>query len=317
MIRLRKYGGIAVLLLALLLVVQVGVSLFVRTHHMQGYLIGHLERAFGRPVQAGRFSVQVLPIPELDVDAVTIGEDSAFGNEYFLRAEHMTARLRWLGLMRGHFEFGTMSFTRPSLILVRNAEGHWNLERWLPPARPPAVQRAPVNGPQTRAQSTYHLQKIDFDDGRINFKLQDEKRPFAFTGVSGSVEQVSSGRWQLQLEAQPWRSGVALQSAGTLQIRGDIAGTSARLQPARFAVHWSEASLADLLRLFRGQDYGVRGSFTLDAAAQSGVPGAGDDSVGGALQAAGVTNASAGGGAKNLPSDWIFSLEARAARVHR
>ena len=87
-------------------------------------------------MQVGRFSVQILPIPELDVDAVTIGEDPAFGNEYFLRAEHMTARLRWLGLLRGHFEFGTMSFTRPSLILVRNADGHWNLEGWLPPARP-------------------------------------------------------------------------------------------------------------------------------------------------------------------------------------
>ncbi|HKN24887.1 MAG TPA: AsmA family protein [Candidatus Acidoferrum sp.] len=296
MIRLRKYGGIAVLLLALLLVVQVGVSLFVRTRHMQGYLIGHLERAFGRPVQAGRFSVQVLPIPELDVDAVTIGEDSAFGNEYFLRAEHMTARLRWLGLMRGHFEFGTMSFTRPSLILVRNAEGHWNLERWLPPARPPAVQRAPVNGPQTRAQSTYHLQKIDFDDGRINFKLQDEKRPFAFTGVSGSVEQVSSGRWQLQLEAQPWRSGVALQSTGTVQVVGDVAGTSARLQPAQIRLHWDKVSLADLFRLITGNDSGVRGQFALDGSASVGTETSSSDVA---------------------ASMWRIALQARATQIHR
>ena len=136
MIRLRKYGAFTVLLLALLLAVQAGVSLLVRTHRMKGYLIAHLESAFGRPVQVGRFSVQILPIPDLDIEGVTIGEDPAFGNEYFLRAEHMTARLRLLGLLRGHFEFGTMSFTRPSLILVRNAEGHWNLERWLPPARP-------------------------------------------------------------------------------------------------------------------------------------------------------------------------------------
>ena len=244
----------------LLLAVQAGVSLLLRTHRMRGYLVAHLESAFGRPVEAGRFSVQILPIPELDVEAVTIGEDPAFGNEYFLRAEHMTARLRWLGLLRGHFEFGTMSFSRPSLILVRNAD--WALESGRLAA---ARQARGRDGnklllvSQPRAESTYHLQKIDFDEGRINFKLGSEKRPFAFTGVSGSVEQVSSGRWQLQLEAQPWRSGVPLQSTGTLQVMGDVAGTSARLQPAQIRLHWDEVSLADLFRLITGNDSGVRG----------------------------------------------------------
>lgn len=294
MMRVRKYGGIAIVLLTALLAVQAGVSLFVRTHRMRGYLVAHLESAFGRPVQVGRFSVQALPIPELDVDAVTIGEDPGFGNEYFLRAEHMTARLRWLGLLRGHFEFGTMSFSRPSLILVRNADGHWNLERWLPPARTVATQGASTTVAQPRAESTYHLQKIDFDEGRINFKLGDEKRPFAFTGVSGSVEQVSSGRWQLQLEAQPWRSGVPLQSTGTLQVVGDVAGTSARLQPAQIRLHWEKVSLADLFRLITGNDSGVRGQFALDG------------------------NASVGMGAPETPTSiWRFVLQARATQIHR
>jgi AsmA-like protein len=295
MIRFRKYGGIAVLLLAVMLVVQAGVSLLVRTNHMREYLITHLQGAFGRPVQAGRFSVQILPIPELDIDAVTIGEDPAFGNEYFLRADHMTARFRWLGLLRGHFEFGTMSFTRPSLILVRNATGHWNLEGWLPPARAAGASSVATAMPP-RAESTYHLQKIDFDEGRINFKLDDEKLPFAFTDVSGSVEQVSSGRWQLQLEAQPWRSGVPLQSTGTLQVSGYVAGTSARLQPAQIRLHWGKVSLADLFRLITGNDSGVRGEFALDANASIGM----EPSV-----------------ATAVASTWRFGLQARATNIHR
>jgi AsmA family/AsmA-like C-terminal region len=295
MIRLRKYGGIAVLLLALLLALQAGVSLLVRTHRMKEYLIIHLESAFGRPVQAGRFSVQILPIPDLDVEGVTIGEDPAFGNEYFLRAEHMTARLRWLGLLRGHFEFGTMSFTRPSLILVRNVDGHWNLERWLPPARSASAQGSSGASPP-RAESTYHLQKIDFDEGRVNFKSGNEKRPFAFTNVSGSVEQVSSGRWQLQLKAEPWRSGVPLQSTGTLQVVGDVAGTSARLQPAEIHLHWEKVSLADLFRLITGNDSGVRGQFALDGNASVGM----------------------GTAAPDGPfSTWRFALQARATQIHR
>jgi AsmA family/AsmA-like C-terminal region len=284
------------MLLAILLVVQGGVSLLMRTHRVKGYLIAHLESAFGRPVRAERFSMQILPIPELDVEAVTIAEDPVFGKEYFLRAERMDAHIRWMGLLHGRIEFGTMSFTRPSLILVRNAEGRWNLEGWLPPARPAAVTGSSAASVARPAESTHHLQKIDFDDGRINFKEGDEKRPFAFTNVSGSVEQVSPGRWQLRLEAQPWRSGVALQSTGTLQVMGDVAGTSARLQPAQLRLHWGKVSLADLFRLITGNDSGVRGEFDLDGNASLGV-GTSPPEV--------TANA------------WEFALQARAINIHR
>src|SRR6516164_3152466 len=206
MSRFRKYGKVAVVAVALIAVSQAAVALLLKTGRMRGYLVAHLETSFGRPVQVGQFSMRILPIPELNAEGVTIGEDPAFGHEYFLRAERMTARFRWLGLLEGHFEFGTMSLTRPSLILVRTAEGRWNLERWLPPAKPSGAFAAAVAGPQLPSESTHHLQKIEFDDGRINFKQGDEKKAFAFTNVSGNVEQVSPGRWELRLEAQPWRS---------------------------------------------------------------------------------------------------------------
>ena len=296
MSRLRKYGKIAALVLALIVITQVGVSLLVKTRRTRGYLIAHLESSFGRPVQVGQFSMQILPIPELDAEGVTIGEDPAFGHEYFLRAERMTASFRWLGLLRGHFEFGTMSLTRPSLILVRTAEGRWNLERWLPPARPGGAYAAGAAGPQLPAESTHHLQKIEFDDGRINFKQGDEKKPFAFTNVSGAVEQASPGRWELRLEAQPWRSGALLQSTGTLYVRGYVAGTSARLQPAEIQLHWDKVSLADLFRLVTGNDPGVRGAFALDGNASAG---------------------KANPGAESGASQWRFELQARATHVHR
>src|SRR5580700_5195722 len=295
---LRRWWRLALVLAALVVVSQVGVSLLVRTHRVHNYLIEHLEHAFGRPVEVAHFNVSLLPSLRLTAEEVTIGEDPAFGNEYFLRAERLEAGLRWTGLLRGHFEFGTLTLSRASLILVRNGEGRWNLERWLPPAKITAANGSPVYGPQSAATVSNRLNRIDIDDGRINFKLIDEKLPFAFTGVFGAVEQVSSGRWQLQLSAQPWRSGAALQSAGTVIVRGDVAGTSARLQPAEIRVHWDRASLADLLRLFRGRDYGVRGLFALDATAKS------------------------GGGASKDPAnsqlgDWSYTLKARATQIHR
>jgi AsmA family len=292
--QVRKWWKPALVLAAVVVALQAGISLLVRTGSVHAFLVQHLERAFGRPVEVAHFNVSLLPSPRLDADQITIGEDPAFGSEYFLRAEHLSAGLRWTGLLRAHFQFGTLSLSRPSLILVRNQQGRWNLERWLPPANVSARSY----GPPIIASPSNRLSRIDIDEGRVNFKLADEKLAFAFTGVSGSVEQVSPGRWQLRLEAQPWRSGASLQSAGTVYVQGDVAGTSARLQPAQIRVHWAEASLADVLRLFRGRDYGVRGVFALDATAQSGTSDLAREQA-------------------SRPGDWSYSIQARASQIHR
>jgi len=233
MLRLRTYGKWIGALVILLVLAQLGLPFLLRTHRMRTYFLSHLQRSFGRPVEARRFSMDILPFPRLDVEGVSINENPSFGREYFLRADRLTASVRWFGLLRGHFDFGTISLSRPSLILVRNEQGRWNLEGWLPPAPSKSTATAISYGPQSPADSGNHLQKIEFDEGRINFKTGDEKRPFAFTNVSGSVEQMGPGRWQLRLEAQPWRSGVELQSAGRVRVQGDIAGTSAPQLEAR------------------------------------------------------------------------------------
>ncbi len=295
---MRKWWKPALTIVALFVAMQICVSLLVRTHRMRAYLTAQLEAAFGRPVEVGNFSVQLLPAPRLDAVQVTVGEDPAFGNEYFLRADSLSAGLRWTGLLRGHFEFGTLSLTRPSLIFVRNNQGRWNLEQWLPPAKEAADAAPSVYGPPRAVAPVNRLRKIEFDDGRVNFKNLDEKLPFALTAVSGSVDQVSPGRWQLRLEAQPWRSGVVLQSAGTVTVQGDIAGTSARLRPAQIMVNWKEVSLADMFRLLRGRDYGMRGVVTLAGSLKSGTSDAGASAV-------------------TQPGQWIFSVEARASQIHR
>jgi uncharacterized protein involved in outer membrane biogenesis len=303
---LRNSWKIALWVTAILVAAQIAASISVRTPRVRNYFSARLEDAFGRPVQVKHFNVEILPSPRIYASGVTVGEDPAFGYEYFLRAEQLTAGLRWSGFLRGRFEFGTLNLAQPSLTLVRNSEGRWNLEDWLPPAKRPDAVTSPVYGPSRAPTIANRLEKIEIDGGRINFKKTDIKQPFALISVSGSVEQISPGRWKLALNAQPWRSGVALQSAGTVQVRGDIAGTSARLRPASFAVRWNKVSLADLFRLLHGKDYGVRGTFELEASAKS---GASPDTT----DTANINsfNDSFVGG------DWSYSLRASAAQIHR
>ncbi|MGH9773477.1 MAG: AsmA-like C-terminal region-containing protein [Candidatus Acidiferrales bacterium] len=248
--------------LAALWIAQTGISLLIARGRPHRYLIARLEAAFGRSVEAGSFSVNFFGVPELEAQSVTVGEDPRFGREYFLRAEKLEIRLRWAALLRGRLELGTLSFTQPSLNLVRAADGRWNIESWLPrPASGPAVGGSGRGAPK--------FARIEFDNGRINFKREEEKLPFALVGVTGTTEQANPGQWRIDAEAQPRRAATPLQQAGMLELHGQAGGIGSRLRPAELELDWSEASLPDVLRLARGTDSGVRGTFSLAMTAKA------------------------------------------------
>jgi hypothetical protein len=229
-----------------------------------GWLYARLTRrlaaAFGRPVKVGRYSFTLWPAPRLEAQYVTVEEDPRFGQEYFLRAAAVEASLRWPSLLRGQLEFDRFAFRHPSLNLVRNAQGRWNLEDWLPA---PAAQARPTGRALPR------LGRIEISDGRINFKKGVEKSPFALVDVNGSIEQENPGRWRIDLEARPMRAAVIVQDVGRLELRGVVGGTSARLRPAAIQLSWQDTALSDVLRLARGWDYGVRGRLQAELAATS------------------------------------------------
>ncbi len=253
----------------LLFAASAGFSRALRASAARRYLIAHLTASFGRPVDVSWFDFSLLDGARIEAHFVSVSDDPHFGNEYFLRADTLTAGLRWTALLAGRFEFGSVSLSRPSLNLARDAEGHWNIERWLPPASQPGARPGFV-GPlaPSRDLRAARPARIDVDGGRINFKQGDNKSPFALVDVSGRVEQNGAGRWQLDLEARPMRAGVELQDIGTLRLRGSIAGTTARLQPAELNLTWRAASLADALRLVREDDYGMRGQLAVDLTAR-------------------------------------------------
>ncbi len=246
----------------LLWLAQVAISLLIRHTRLQNKITARLESAFGRPVQVDSYDFSLWGGPTLQAQSITFSEDPRFGNEYFLRAESLTVRLRWQGLIRGHIQLGTVSMQRPSLNLVRNLEGDWNLAEWLPKPAPAAYSSPGSSAPPTAAQSV-HFSRIEVNSGRINFKRGNEKLPFALVDVTGYVEPEGPGRWTMDLEAIPTRAAVNVQQAGVLHVSGHMGGTSSRLRPAQLDVSWSDASLPDVLRLARSSDYGVRGMLTL------------------------------------------------------
>src|SRR5438046_4390449 len=131
MSKLKKWWKVGLAIVLAVVVLQVMVSFLARTHRVHAHLVAHLKRSFGRPVQVGSFDARIFPSLKLYAEEVTVGEDAAFGYEYFLRAERLSAGLRWSGLLRGHFQFATLPFSSPRLIFVRQVRGTWIFARWM------------------------------------------------------------------------------------------------------------------------------------------------------------------------------------------
>jgi AsmA-like C-terminal region/AsmA family len=250
------------LLLALFWLANIGISLLITHTRLQQRITGRLQAVFGRPVEVGGYDFSLWGGPTLEAQSVVFAEDPRFGHEYFLRAEAVTVRLRWQSLLRGHMELGTVSLTKPSLNLVRNSAGDWNLAEWLPRPSVAAFSSASPNPNASRPalQPGVRFTRLEVDSGRINFKRSDEKMPFAFIAVNGYVEPDGPGRWRVNLQATPTRAALVLQTPGTIYLSGSLGGTSSRLRPAVLDLAWGEASVSDVLRLFRGYDFGVRGN---------------------------------------------------------
>ncbi|MGH9724505.1 MAG: AsmA family protein, partial [Candidatus Acidiferrales bacterium] len=246
-----------VILVAFLWLAGIASSLVIQHTSLKARLTAHLSAAFGRPVEVGRYDLNFLGGPALEAHSVTVGEDPRFGNEFFLRSQSIAVRLDWHSLLRGHLNLGTLSLAGPSLNLVRNSEGDWNLAEWLP--RPAAGTAAAAPAAPTPSLRALRFSRIEVDGGRIDFKLGDEKLPFSLIGVQGVVETESPGRWRLDLSASPFRGAAIVQQAGTLHLTGHVGGTSSRLRPAILQLSWTDASIPDVLRLLRNNDYGIRG----------------------------------------------------------
>jgi uncharacterized protein involved in outer membrane biogenesis len=259
----RRWARIAILFLIALWIANVALSFAIQHTSLNRRITARLDAAFGRPVEVGSYRFSLWGRPTLEARSVTVSEDPRFGHEYFLRAESLTMSLRWRSLLRGRFEFGGIWLTHPSLNLVRNPDGDWNVAEWLPQFSAAAGGRSVVIPKFPAASNALRFSRINVDSGRINFKRAQEKLPFALVGVTGYVEPEGNGEWRLDLEAAPARAAVILQQAGTLHLSGRVGGTSSRLRPAALDFAWTEGSLSDALRLVRATDYGVRGNFAV------------------------------------------------------
>ncbi len=224
-----------------------------------------MSASLGRPVHLDRVTVHLLPVPGFTLENLVVSEDPAFGFEPVIRANTVEATLRPSSLWRRQVEFSTIRFIEPSLNLVRNPEGKWNLQSLLMHAAnvntAPTAQSKP--GPQPR------FPYIEATGARVNLKLGNEKKPFSLTDADFALWLPTPAQWRVRLEAKPARTDTNISDPGTVRLEGSLQrATSMAEVPVDIRASWEGAPLGEASRLLSGSDADWRGNLTVEATLQ-------------------------------------------------
>jgi AsmA family len=173
-----------------------------------------LERALGRSATFGTITFHLLPRPGFTLENVVIGEDPDFGAEPFARVDRMDCDFRLRSLLPWRLDILSLSLERPSFNLVRNSAGKWNVENLL--------GSVPRNTQAARsAKLGFAGFQLEASDARLNFKLEDEKKPFAVDNVEARLDlDPSRGKVDFQITGEPVRTDLLLPTPGDLQFEG-------------------------------------------------------------------------------------------------
>src|SRR5579864_905157 len=239
----------------MLLVLAVALPLFT-LKSFRNRLESAMSAAVSRKVTVGNVHLRLLPAPGFNLDNFQIQDDPAFGSEPLLRADKVSANLRLSSLWRGRVEVSSLSLQEPSLNLVRAADGHWNLEALLTHAT--QVPVAPTA--KTHAEARPRFLYIECNNGRINFKVGDEKKVFVLMDADFALWLAAENKWETRLQARPMRTDADLGDTGTLKISGSLErAASLRETPLHLNLTLERAQLGQLTHLIYGRDRGWRG----------------------------------------------------------
>ncbi len=235
---------------------------FVNVNRYRNRVTSAIGNALGRQVTVSNIELKLLPRPGMVLSTFVVADDPSYGPEPMLRAESVTASIRVSSLWRGRLEIGTLALDNPSLNLVRRADGHWNIEELV--ERTSQVPSAPTtkSRPETRPRFPY----VEATAGRINFKLGDTKKAFAFSEADFALWLESENEWGVRLEARPMRSDVPVSDTGTLRMEGTFQrASSLRNTPVNLKIDFTKGQLGQITALVYGRDRGWRGGVTSTA----------------------------------------------------
>ncbi len=213
--RTRRYWRNTALALLLLIAAAWVVPSFFNAGRYRPVLKVALERSLHRNVTFGHIALHFFPHLGFTLDHVVVDEAPAFGAEPFIRVDRIDCDLRWRSLWHSHLSFGTLRLQHPSINIVRNATGEWNIENLL--LRSGITRRS--SGPTSSTPPANLV--IDVEDARLNFKVGQNKKPFAIVATDAHLNfDYGSDRVNFQMAGDPVRIDLEFPTPGLVELEG-------------------------------------------------------------------------------------------------
>ena len=235
---------------------------------LRNRIANSIASALGRRVALDNVRLHLLPRPGFDLEGLVIYDDPAFSAEPMIRAQEVSAAIRFRSLLRGRLEIATLSASEPSINLVRNNEGRWNLSSLV--ERNAQIPAAPTAKAASERRPAFPY--LEASHARINFKIGQTKKSYALMDADVALWQDSENSWGARMKAAPVRTDFNLTDTGLLQINATWQrASSLRLTPMQVAVQWQNGQLGQITKLLSGKDRGWRGGVNFTAK-MSGTP---------------------------------------------
>ena len=258
--RFRRFVMVYYVLLAIVLLALI--PPYINVNRFQRRIAMSISQSLGRPVHLDHVTLNLLPLPGFTLENLVVSEDPAFGSEPAIRANSVEARLRVRSLWSRRVEFSTISFTEPSVNLVRLANGKWNLESILLQAS--HIEAAPTA--QKRAGATPRFPYIEATGARVNLKLGEEKIPLSLTDAEFALWLPNPQEWRVRIKAVPTRTDTNASDTGEVRIEGTLArARSLNEVPINLQAEWRNAPLGEASRVMLGHDASLRGEMNVTA----------------------------------------------------
>ena len=255
---LRSRRGLAVLGLVLLILFLFRPGVRV----LRERIARSIGSALGRRVALDNVRIHVLPRPGFDLEGLVIYDAPAFSAEPMVRAQDVSAAIRFRSLFRGRLEIATLSAKEPSINLVRNDQGRWNLAGLL--ERSAHIPVAPTGKPASERRPAFPY--LEATNARINFKIGQAKKSWSLTNADVALWQADENTWGARMKAEPVRTDFNLTDTGVLQVNANWQRASSLGDtPLQMALSWQKGQLGQITKLFSGRDRGWRGGVGVTA----------------------------------------------------
>ena len=259
---LRSRRGVAavVALVLILFLFRPGV------YKLRNRISNSIGSALGRRVSIDSVHFHLLPRPGFALEGFVVYDDPEFSAEPMIRAQEVSAAIRFRSLLRGRLEIATLSATDPSINLVRSdngrSNGRWNLASLV--ERNAQIPAAPTGKPASERRPAFPY--LEATGARINFKLGQTKKSYALMDADVALWQDSENSWAARIQAEPVRTDFNLSDTGLVQINATWQrASSLQSTPVRIAAQWKSGQLGQITTLLSGRDRGWRGGLTFTA----------------------------------------------------